>query len=212
MHLFWAGNICDPITFGGNPRIVGPIPFVDNGVTVFTPSPILRHFCYQFRMKNLLTEICLTFAVLLASTGVSWSGDYLTGLTAYRSGDYVTALRDWTRLAEQGDALAQSSLGFMYEKGRGVPKDDKEAVKWYNFAAEQGDASAQYNLGLMYKRGQGVLQDNVYAHMWWHIAASSGDKIASRSRDIITKRMTPADISTAQDLFRECVRKKYKGC
>ena len=119
----------------------------------------------------------------------------------------------WFRLAaEQGNAVAQSNLGLMYEKGRGVPEDDKEAVKWYNLAAEQGDAGAQYNLGLMYKRGQGVLQDNAYAHMWWNIAASSGDKIASRSRDIITKRMTPADISTAQDLFRECVRKKYKGC
>ena len=114
--------------------------------------------------------------------------------------------------AEQGHASAQYNLGLMYEKGRGFPEDDKEAVKWYNLAAEQGDADAQYKLGLMYKRGQRVLQDNTYAHVWWNIAASSGDKIASRSRDIITKRMTPADISTAQDLFRKCVRKKYKGC
>ena len=107
-------------------------------------------------MKNLLTPICLALAVLLGSTAVTWSADYLTGLTAYRSGDHATALREWTPLAEQGDALAQSSLGFMYEKGRGVPPDYKTAVKWYRFAAEQGYAAARYNLGLMYKRGQGV--------------------------------------------------------
>jgi hypothetical protein len=57
-----------------------------------------------------------------------------------------------------------------------------------------------------------VLQDKIYAHMWWNIAASSGNKDAVKKRDIIAKRMTPADISTAQKLARECARKKYKGC
>jgi hypothetical protein len=64
----------------------------------------------------------------------------------------------------------------------------------------------------MYGTGQGVIQDNVYAHMWWNIAASSGDKDAIGNRDIVAKGMTPADISTAQNLARECVRKNYKGC
>ena len=86
------------------------------------------------------------------------------------------------------------------------------AVKWYRLAAEQGNADAQYNLGNAYERGQGVIQDFVYAYMWWNIAASSGDKSATKNRDIVAKRMTPADLSTAQKLARECVRKKYKGC
>jgi TPR repeat protein len=55
----------------------------------------------------------------------------------------------WYRLAgEQGNASAQTNLGFMYDKGYGVPKDDAEAVRWYRLAAEQGYASAQFNLGL----------------------------------------------------------------
>jgi TPR repeat protein len=85
-------------------------------------------------------------------------------------------------------------------------------VKWYRLAAEQGHADAQNNLGWMYGNGTGVIQDNVYAHMWFNIAASSGDEDASKNRDSVAKRMTPADISTAQKLARECVRKKYKGC
>ena len=101
----------------------------------------------------------------------------------------------------------------MYHKGQGVPQDDKTAVGWYRLAAEQRDANAQNNLGFMYANGKGVLQDNVYAHMWWNIAASSrGSKNASKNRDIIAKRMTPAQIAEAQKLAKECVRKKYKRC
>ena len=84
----------------------------------------------------------------------------------------------------------------------------------------------------MYADGEGVIQDFVRAHMWFNIAASSGhenitenvsvrrmggvfigfNKNAVTNRDIVAKRMTPADISAAQKLARECVRKKYKGC
>ncbi len=126
--------------------------------------------------------------------------------------DDKTAVKWHTLAAEQGYAAAQTNLGLMYDNGQGVIQDDKTAVKWYRLAAEQGDAIAQFNLGNMYAKGQGVIQDNVYAHMWFNIAASSGNKNASENRDIVAKRMTPADISAAQKLARECVRKKYKGC
>jgi TPR repeat protein len=49
-----------------------------------------------------------------------------------------TALREWTPLAEQGDAVAQSYLGWMYDKGKGVTQDYKTVVKWYRLAAEKG--------------------------------------------------------------------------
>jgi len=101
----------------------------------------------------------------------------------------------------------------MYDNGLGVPQDYKVAVKWYRLAAKQGDADAQYNLGVMYGNGTGVIQDNVYAHMWWNIAASSGNsKNAVKNRDSVAGMMTPADLSAAQKLARECVRRKYKGC
>ena len=163
-------------------------------------------------MRNLTATFCLTIAVLLGSVGMSASADFQTGLTAYKSGDYVTALREFRPLAEQGDAAAQFNLGGMYAKGRGVLQDYKTAVKWYRLAAKQGNADAQTNLGFMYGTGKGVIQDNVYAHMWWNIAASSGNKSAVKNRDIVAKIMTPADISKAQELARQCVRKKYKGC
>jgi TPR repeat protein len=101
----------------------------------------------------------------------------------------------------------------MYEKGDGVPQHYNTALKWHRLAAEQGNASAQNSLGFMYANGGGVLQDFVYAHMWYNIAVISGkSKNASKNRDIVAKRMNSNQIKKAQDLARECVRKKYKGC
>ena len=59
----------------------------------------------------------------------------------------------------------------MYDTGKGVLKDDKEAVKWYRKAAEQGDAKAQNNLGVKYGNGLGVLKDYKEAVKWYRKAA-----------------------------------------
>ena len=77
--------------------------------------------------------------------------------------------------AEQGLALAQHNLGFMYQQGRGVTQDDREAVRWYRAAAEQGNAKAQTNLGFMYYRGRGVARDDRQALRWYRAAAEQGD-------------------------------------
>ena len=127
--------------------------------------------------------------------------------------DDKEAMKWWRLAAEQGIARAQYNLGVMYRKGRGVPQNDETAMKWYRLAAKQGHAGAQNNLGALYTDGQSVITDYVRAYMWFNIAASSGkSKNASKNKDIVAERMTPADISAAQKLARECVRKKYKGC
>ena len=102
-------------------------------------------------MKNLTLTICLTLAVLLGSTGTSWGADYYKGFDAYQNGDYATALRELQPLAEQGDANAQYNLGLMYDKGLGVPQDEKTALKWLTLAKRQGVAYSQENLGFLQK-------------------------------------------------------------
>jgi hypothetical protein len=37
-------------------------------------------------------------------------------------------------------------------------------------------------------------------------------ELAAKWRDIVAKLMTPADISAAQNLARECAKKNYKDC
>ena len=89
------------------------------------------------------------------------------------------------RAAEQGDASAQNKLGLMYAIGRGVGKDDVEAVRWYRKAAEQGNAWAQNNLGVMYANGRGVGKDDVEAVRWCRKAAEQGDAWAQNNLGVM---------------------------
>ena len=144
------------------------------------------------------------------------SAQWLLGY-AYQYGDGVpeddaAAVKWFTKAAEQGLARAQFNLGLMYGNGEGVPEDDAAAVKWYTKAAEQGDARAQFNLGVMYANGEGVPQDNVLAYLWWNLAAAQSNASAKENKGILQERMTPAGISTAQELSRECLAKNYKNC
>ena len=45
----------------------------------------------------------------------SWSADFDKGSAAYDRGDFETALREWTLLADQGHAEAQCNLALMYD-------------------------------------------------------------------------------------------------
>jgi len=126
----------------------------------------------------------------------------------YQEGDgvpqnYVEAVGWYRKAAEQGNVDAQNNLGLMYDKGHGAPRDHVEAARWYRKAAEQGYANAQNNLGYMYGNGLGLAQDYVQAHMWFNLAAAQGLEIARKGRDLVEKRMTPADVSRAQRMARE---------
>ena len=124
-------------------------------------------------MRTLIIIPVLLFSLLLGVP--SYSADFNKGMTAFQSGDYATALKEWKPLAEEGDAVAQNNLGLMYDNGWGVPQDYKVAVYWYRLAVEQGYAIAQYNLGLMYEKGKGVPQDDKEAVRWYRLAAEQGN-------------------------------------
>ena len=98
-------------------------------------------------MKQTLAMISIIGALIFGSIGAVVAADFQAGVAAYQKGDYAAALREWTPLAEQGDANAQYNLGVMYIEGQGVSQDYKQAAKWFTRAAEQGDAVAQFNLG-----------------------------------------------------------------
>jgi len=88
-------------------------------------------------------------ALLLISLSPA-RADLEAGKRAYDQGDYATALKELRPMAEQGDTQAQTLLGIMYNRGRGVPFDVGQAMKWYKAAADQGNAEAQCYLGAIY--------------------------------------------------------------
>jgi hypothetical protein len=88
-------------------------------------------------MKNITATICLTLAVLLGSSGMSWGAHFRNCEQEYKNNNYDTAIHLCRPFAEQGNPLAQHKMGWMYGNGNGVPQDYKTAVKWYKLAAEQ---------------------------------------------------------------------------
>ncbi len=104
----------------------------------------------------------LIISLLLSLTSFpGWSAERDKGVAAFENGDFTTALKELTPLAEQGDAEAQFNLGYMYRTGEGVPQDDKTAVEWYTLAAEQGLDEANRILILMYLNGEDAPQDYI---------------------------------------------------
>jgi TPR repeat protein len=110
---------------------------------------------------------------LILTPTVGLSG-FSEGYAAYAGGDYVTAMKEFHPLSEQGSAHAQWFLGQMYEHAYGVQKDYAEAAQWYQMAAERGLSSAQNDLGTFYKWGAGVKQDYQEAIKWYRLAAEDG--------------------------------------
>lgn len=92
--------------------------------------------------------------------------------------DSAAALKEFRPLAAQGDARAQFELGYMYERGKGVPQDYAEAESWFRKSAAQGNALAQFHLGQMYDIGKGVPQDYREAASWYLKSAEQGGTLA----------------------------------
>lgn len=159
-----------------------------------------------------VSRISILAILLILLSGLGNAGQFDDALTAYAKGDYAQALKLFQPMAMQGNALAQTNLGYMYGQGQGIPQDYKQAVDWFRKAAVQGGPEAQNNLGLMYVNGQGVPQDYVRAHMWFNFAAAQGDSVAIKNRDLAASMMTAAQIAEAQKLARECEQRNYKGC
>ncbi len=152
---------------------------------------------------------CFAVAVLATASTVSARSPMEQGWAAYERGDYQLAAELIRPYAEDGDPEAQFKLGRMYQEGQGVQKDHAEAAKWYRRSAEAGQPFAQNNLGVMYKNGRGVEQDNVQAYFWFSLAAKyylefeeMNLERARQNRQGVASKMTPEEISEAQDLVR----------
>jgi TPR repeat protein len=72
-------------------------------------------------------------------------------------------------------------------------------------AADQGYANAQYNLGVMYVIGEGVPLDNQLGYLWVNIAGENGYDV-DEAREIITSRMSQADIAKAQQKTSQYIK------
>ncbi len=105
---------------------------------------------------------------------------------AFEKGDFETAYKLWSPLAEQGEPDAQNYLGIHYYLGLGVDRDFKQAYEWFERAAKTGHPDAQSNYGDMNNYGHGVPKDNYKAFIWYFAASQQGHEKAKIKIDAIS--------------------------
>ena len=84
----------------------------------------------------------------------------------------VSRIDESQSAAEQGSAEDQYNLGTRYENA--LPKDHREAVRWYRMAATQRHVGAFYRLCVLSDIGRGIPQDYQEALRWCRLAADQG--------------------------------------
>ncbi|MBB4633130.1 tetratricopeptide repeat protein [Sphingosinicella soli] len=138
----------------------------------------------------------LAIAVLLALSAPSfagagdWASARLEGaMSAYHAGDYRAARRGFQRLSEHGSAIAETMLGVMYAKGRGVRENRAVAAGWFYRAASRGYGPAQIALSDAFARGSGVSRDARDAYFWALAATTGGDRSAEASGHMRVKAL-----------------------
>jgi len=106
---------------------------------------------------------------------------------------------EWMRkAAEQGYAKAETALGMLYARGRGVPQSPELALHWLTKAAELGEPLAQNELATVYAKGLGVPRDLQKAIYWYGKAAATGSPEAKRNLLLASANQTGTigDITT----------------
>ena len=127
-----------------------------------------------------------------------WLGDmYEYGYGVKK--DIPTAISWMEKAANQGLATAQARLGELYFVGEEAPQDFDAARRWLQKAADQNNAVAERRLGQMMEQGFGGTKDLVQAYVLYQRAILDGDAYSETLRDDLVKRMTPAEVTEAQE-------------
>ena len=123
---------------------------------------------------------------------------------AFQRGLYITALNIGLPRAKEGDPAAQTLVAEIYARGLGVPRNPKEAARWYAAAAEQGVAEAQFQYALILMDGRLADPDETRAMKLLTEAAKSGSRLAqfNLAQLIVKREPGPAGFAKAVEHYR----------
>ncbi len=100
--------------------------------------------------------------------------DLSSGIAAFESKHFNTAIPLLRPLADEGNIDAMYRMAIMVQNGLGMVKDEKLALRYMLGAAEGGEALAMHGMGFMYMEGECVEQDGSKAIEWFSKAADQG--------------------------------------
>tara|TARA_B110000116_G_C16668506_1_gene505100 strand:+ start:273 stop:788 length:516 start_codon:yes stop_codon:yes gene_type:complete len=155
--------------------------------------------------KNITCKIILLYFFITLSFSFSaksqTSVSIQTAEQALSDGNYEKALDIWQILSNRGNLIAINNLGFMYERGYGVTRNQRKAVALYKKAAEGGIAVAQFNYGEALFLGNGIKKDYIEAKKWLLIALDRGSKDALYLLKDVNKLISKEENTESKNRF-----------
>jgi len=110
------------------------------------------------------------------------------------SSNYGEVHRLCEKAVAQHFSYAAYCMGQLYERGLGVERDLRKAVKWFTEAADMGLGVAVLRLGEMYWKGEGFKQDTVSAYAFIYLASTADLPEARQERERLEKELTHKQI------------------
>ncbi len=75
--------------------------------------------------------------ILCSLSSVLFAANVHDGVAALKTGDYESAMANFTYAANSGDKIAMQNLGVMYHSGIGIAQDRVKAAHWFNMAGKE---------------------------------------------------------------------------
>ena len=121
--------------------------------------------------------------------------------------------------ADKGNLKSIRELGKIYYFGDSkvgteatavVPKDPKEAFKWWQIGASKGDERCLTFLGFCYHMGDGVEQNNIEAKKFWELASKKGSNGAHYNLGVLYENGwgVSKDLNKALNYYKKNIKKK----
>lgn len=130
-----------------------------------------------------------------------------SSLSAQTSAEPAFTLASVQAEAAKGQADAISTLGWMYETGRGVTTDPAKAASLYRTAIAQGDAFGQWRMGVMIDQGAAAGSKQQAIDLFRRAAAQkSPGATASLGVMYATGRGVTRDYETAMRYYQAAAR------
>ncbi len=120
----------------------------------------------------------------------------------------LPASYEWARkAADLGYSDAATTIGIMYETGKGAPQNGTEASLWYRKAVDAGNPTAMAYLGGLYDAGNGVKQDFAEAMAWYRKGADAGNDYAMNGIGYLYQKGlgVPQDYAQAMAWYQKAV-------
>ncbi len=157
------------IAMAASPKpVVAKTMVVAVPVAATAPAPVVKISAEE---QKLMTDY------QQAAQDVEVEEAFQRALAARMSGDFGALVKEIQPLAEKGYAKAQFRMGWLYERGIGVPQDFQKAMMWYEKAMANGDTSAIARVGWMYELGMGVERDYAKAARYYNEAIRAGNAL-----------------------------------